>query len=124
MAQNTTAQTPSVQSSAPVPVIIGQDNPIISSIEQGLITAGVSVAEVSLAAAAPWTQLPIIGWLVDEGIKFGITEVVNEVDLIAYTIYVSIEDSIRVSNYVQAQNSGNEAAIDAAADALINLQGE
>lgn len=103
------------------PVIIGQDNPFITAIENGLIASGVTVAEAELAIGQPWTTLPIVSWLVDSGIKFAITEVVGAVDMIGYRIYVAIDDAERVSAYQAAQASNNQAAIDAAADALLKL---
>ena len=77
-----------------------------------------------MAAAEPWTTLPIISWFVDQGITFGITEAMDGVDTITYFIYVSIKDAERVAYYVAAQASGNIEAIDASADNLIKLGGE
>jgi hypothetical protein len=106
------------------PVVIGQDNPFVKAIEQGLIAVGVKVAETSLAASQPWTTLPIISWLVDSGIKFAITEIMTEVDQIGYQIYVSLKDAAQVSQYIAAQASENQSDIDKSADALIGFQNE
>ena len=89
--------------------------------EQDLISAGVKVAEASLNAAQPWTTLPIVSFFVDEGINFGVTEMVNGVDDVVYEFYVSIVESQRVSDWIAAQASGSQAAIDAAGDALLRL---
>jgi hypothetical protein len=113
--------TASNNAASPAPIVIGQDNPIIQSIEQGLISVGVQVAEASLATAEPWTQLPIVKWLVDEGIKFGITQAVQEVDLIGYQIYVSVTDSEKVSNFVAEQADGSQSQIDQAFEELVDL---
>ena len=105
------------------PIVIGADSPFVSAIEQGLIAAGVKVAEASLAVSEPWTTLPIVSWLVDSGIKFAITKTVGEADQIGYEIYVAAENAYQVSQYVEAQASDNKSAIDSAADNFLKLTG-
>jgi hypothetical protein len=105
-------------------VVIGGDSIFAKNLEQGLIDVGVAAAETSLAASQPWTNLPIVHWLVDNGIQFGISAVAQEADNIIYTIYVSVKDSIQAQQYIQAQSSGNQSNIDAVGDAIIGLGNE
>lgn len=100
---------------------IGQDNPIISQLEQNLETDGAAALKAYVIAEVPLLGVPginlITGLVIDSVSKF----IVKNLDNLGYAIYVSAKLNTQVSKYIAAQESGNQGAIDSSGDGLIHL---
>jgi len=103
---------------------IGQEDPILSDLEQALITDGSHALQAALATALPWTGLPVISILVGFICDWVSNFIVTHLDQAGYAAYVAINTGKQVSAYYQAKQSGNETTIDKTGDTLVNLGSE
>lgn len=107
---------------------VGQWGPTGQAIVHDLETDGGVVLKAAISAipqVAAVFAIPVLGWvaswfagLICDKISFVLF---NGLDRLVYAGFVAVRIGKQVSDYVQAQQYGNESAADAAADKLINV---
>lgn len=102
-------------------VSIGQEDSAIQSAEAVLNTDGALALETIINVDLPWTKLPVISTIVNLVVEKLVSIFITEIDREAFASYVAIKTGKEVSDYIQAQTSGETSAIDQSGDALIHL---
>lgn len=107
----------------PQQVTIGESQ-TTQDIVSNLKNDGASALEAVLNVQLPWTKLPVVSVLVNMIVQKLVDIFIDEINKEAFALYVSIKTRKQVSDYLGAQQSGNQSAIDQAGDALIHLGGQ
>lgn len=105
-------------------ITIGQDGPIMSTLESALESDGATVITTYLGTALPWTKLPILNNLTSMIISKFVTFIITFLDREIFAAYVALQTGKQVSDYIAAVSTGNQSAIDNAGDNLIHVGDE
>lgn len=104
-------------------VTVGESS-TASTVQTTLESAGATALEAALNVALPWTALPVINIFVDQIIQWAVTLLTTDAFYAGFALWTSVQTGIDISNFQKAQASGNQSAIDAAGDGLIQEQSQ
>jgi hypothetical protein len=106
---------------------IGQWSPTGQVIVHDLETDGgivLKAAITSIPQVAAVFAIPFVGWIASGFAGYICNKIskilIDGLDRLVYATFVSIRIGKQVSDYVKAQDSGNQSSIDQAADDLIH----
>ncbi len=100
---------------------IGQESTAVTAVKSVLATDGEMCITNDLAALMPWTALPVIDFFVHIIIDYVVNLFITQIDNVAFAGYVATKTGKQVSDYILAQDSGNQQSVDQSADGLIKL---
>ena len=100
---------------------IGQDPSNVAQGEVLLESEGAKVLTDAINADMAWTRLPVISTLVNMIVEKIVDIFIGQIDKLAFAVFTAAKTGREVSDYINAQASGDENSIDNSGDALIHL---